>query len=459
VGSSPAELIFHNSAEVKSLGLPTGVLSCGVSQGRKRVHTRFAPIIEETRIMPRLGQSIPKYRKHKSSGQAIVEINGHRTYLGPYGTKASRLEYDRIITEWLASGRSNSFGTPAHELTVVELIIDYVRHCRSYYGTGPNSEWRRVKRVVRPVRKLYGRTLVEEFTVIQFKAVRSKLVAEGLSRSYVNASMKRVVRMFKWAAGEGQLSHSVPQSLALVPGLRRGKSAVRETEPVLPVDDRLVDATLLHLPEVVADMVRFQRLSGCRPAEVCSIRPCDVDRSAEVWEYRPGSHKTAHHGKQRVIFLGPQAQAILLRYLARDSKAPCFQPADSEVKRRAIRHQSRRTPESCGNNLGTNRKRKPTRTSGEQYTTCSYGRAITRACAKAFPVPGDIVADATAITDWKRDHHWSPNRLRHTAATSIRKRYGLEAAQVVLGHAQANVTQIYAERDFELAARVAREVG
>jgi integrase len=54
---------------------------------------------------------------------------------------------------------------------------------------------------------------------------------------------------------------------------------------------------------------------------------------------------------------------------------------------------------------------------------------------------------------------WSPNRLRHTAGTQIRKRYGLEAAQVALGHKMADVTQIYAERDLALAAKVMREVG
>ena len=54
---------------------------------------------------------------------------------------------------------------------------------------------------------------------------------------------------------------------------------------------------------------------------------------------------------------------------------------------------------------------------------------------------------------------WSPNRLRHSAGTEIRRRYGLEAAQVVLGHAKADVTQVYAERDIELARRVIQEVG
>ena len=78
---------------------------------------------------------------------------------------------------------------------------------------------------------------------------------------------------------------------------------------------------------------------------------------------------------------------------------------------------------------------------GDSYTTSSYRRAIVRACKRAG-IP-----------------QWTPNRLRHSRATELRRKYGLEAAQTVLGHAQADVTQVYAERDFELAKRVMREVG
>jgi site-specific recombinase XerC len=54
---------------------------------------------------------------------------------------------------------------------------------------------------------------------------------------------------------------------------------------------------------------------------------------------------------------------------------------------------------------------------------------------------------------------WHPNQLRHSFATEARRRFGLEAAQVSLGHAAADVTQVYAERDLTLAARVAAEIG
>jgi integrase len=410
--------------------------------------------------MPRLSQSVPKYRKHKASGQAIVEINSRRHYLGPHGTKASKLEYDRLITEWLSSGRSTSFGVPDNNVSVTEFVVDYVEYVKTYYGIGPNSELHRVTRILRTLRQLYGRTPVAEFSVLQFKAVRQKLIDEGLSRSFINASMRRIIRAFKWGVSEARVPPSVPQALAMVPGLKRGKTTARETEPVKPVADKLVDATLPHLPDVVADMVRVQRLTGCRPAEVCMIRPCDINRSVDVWEYRPQSHKTVHQGRERVIFMGPQAQTVLLRYLARDPQAHCFRPCDSEAKRRAAQHAARKTPLSCGNVPGSHRvRRKPRKSPGESYNSRSYHQAVRYGCMKAFPVPDEIAGNPEAVAKWRADHHWFPNQLRHSVATAVRKQFGLEAAQVLLGHSKADVTQVYAERDHNLAARVAREVG
>ena len=112
-----------------------------------------------------------------------------------------------------------------------------------------------------------------------------------------------------------------------------GRTAAREPKPVLPVADDLVDATLPCLPAAVADMVRFQRLTGARPGELCQLRPCDVDRSGEIWEYRPADHKTAYRGRERIVYIGPKAQQVLLPYLLRDAQANCFSPLESEQKR------------------------------------------------------------------------------------------------------------------------------
>jgi len=71
--------------------------------------------------MPRLTESKPKYRHHKATGQAVVTIAGKDHYLGPWRSKASRREYDRLTGEWLAAGRpSHPVGSP-DEITVAEL--------------------------------------------------------------------------------------------------------------------------------------------------------------------------------------------------------------------------------------------------------------------------------------------------------------------------------------------------
>lgn len=81
--------------------------------------------------MPRLIQPVPKYRLHRQSKQTVVTINGCDHPLGPHGTKASKVEYDRLISEWLASGRSTSCSAPQRDYTIVEPIADYVLYAKS----------------------------------------------------------------------------------------------------------------------------------------------------------------------------------------------------------------------------------------------------------------------------------------------------------------------------------------
>lgn len=75
-----------------------------------------------------------------------------------------------------------------------------------------------------------------------------------------------------------------------------------------PVDPALVTATLPFLTPHLQCLVELQRLTGMRPGEVCQLRLSEVNRTNEVWVYRPTQHKTAHHGKTRTIHFGPRRQ-------------------------------------------------------------------------------------------------------------------------------------------------------
>jgi integrase len=204
-------------------------------------------------------------------------------------------------------------------------------------------------------------------------------------------------------------------------------------------------------------MVRFQRLTGARPGEVCAMRAGQVKRYADakptrtrktatlplfpdelpprgekldVWEYRPPSHKTAHRGKQRVVFIGPKAQAILQEYLARAGEGRVF-----------------------------------------PYEVASYRRAIARACVRALmperlrKISRKLSAEERAELKreaalWRKAHVWSPNQLRHAAATAVSAQFGdIDAARVVLWHGSKTTTEVYSQRDLAKARDIARIVG
>lgn len=192
-------------------------------------------------------------------------------------------------------------------------------------------------------------------------------------------------------------------------------------------------------------------------SRVQGIRPCDVDRSGEVWLYRPESHKTEHHGRERIVYIGPKAQNILRPYLLRDAEAFCFCPKDSTRKQLEKRHEDRITPEKYGNLPGTNRKAVPKLKPGDCYAKDAYPRAVARGIQKANEHRKKEAEKAGAEPVLLES--WTPARLRHTAATKVRKAFGLEAAQVTLGHATADITQVCAERDSDLATEVAKKIG
>ena len=211
--------------------------------------------------------------------------------------------------------------------------------------------------------------------------------------------------MFKWGVSNELLPVEVYQAIATVPGIRHGKRDVEESEPVKPVADDVFEKTLPHLKPELADVLRFIRLTGCRPNEAYSMRPKEIDRQGEVWKYSPERHKNSTRGKKRVVMIGPQAQKIIKQYLSKDSRSYVFE----------------------------RQRQKP-------FTRYSVHSRICYACKKY------------------QIEHWSPNQLRHAKATEIRSMFDLESASVLLGHSRLNTTEIYAEKNLSKAEQIALQV-
>lgn len=390
--------------------------------------------------MPKLTRRLPSYRLHKATGYAVVTLGGRDHYLGPHGSPESLETYKRLISGWTAAGPATACATTAaspagNDLRICELLASYFEYANRYYVKDgkPTGEAANVKDATRPLQALYGMQPVARFGPAAFKAVREQMIASKLSRTVINCRMNRIRRVFKWGVENELVAPGILHALQAVASLRSGRTEARETGPVRPVPEASVAAVLNHVTPQVRAMIELQQITGMRPNEVTAMRLIDIDRSKPTWVFRPARHKTEHHGIERIIYLGPKARIILTPFLNRPDDAYLFSPKD------AVKHMRDRLrkPE------GSKKKRRinPKRGAGNRYTRRSYYRAIARACEKA----GINV--------------WGPNRLRHSAATALRKQYGIEAARVVLGHRSSAVTEVYAELDRTKAADIMAEVG
>ena len=371
--------------------------------------------------MPRWNNHIPKLRHHRATDRAVVTIDGRHVYLGRYGTPEAEAEYRRVIAEHITLGEVRAPRRPlaAPSCTIDELVLRYWRHCEQTMTEPPREKG--IKPALRRLRRMYGYVEAAAFDPPALRTLQRSMLTEPgregrtLGRKHVNSQVRRIRALFKWGVAEGLVPAAVWQALAAVPAIRMGTPGAAETDPVRPVDDATVNATLPHLHPVIADMVRLQRLTGMRPGELCRISADQIDMSGEVWMYRPQRHKTKHRGQAREIPLGPRAQAVVRPYLQRRTLgAALFSPRDRERVHSRMR---------------------------EHFDTVTYGQAIRHAC------------DRLGI------ERWSPNQLRHARATELRREFGLDAAGAVLGHARVETTQIYAERATQTALEVAAKTG
>jgi integrase len=172
--------------------------------------------------------------------------------------------------------------------------------------------------------------------------------------------------------------------------------------------------------------------------------------------YRPVLHKTAYRGKSRSIPLGPRAREVVVPFLdGREPTAFLFSPLDARRERYARMRSARKT--KVQPSQACRATDSPKKVPGVRYHTGSYAQAVKRGIEKANAARAEEAA--AGGREPVLLPHWHPNQLRHTHATEVRSKYGLEAAGAALGHTRLSVTEIYAEKNEALAMRVADEMG
>lgn len=204
------------------------------------------------------------------------------------------------------------------------------------------------------------------------------MIAGGKNcRRYINEQVSNIVRIFEHGVSLELLPPERIVALRSVKPLKPGQAKDNPPPPEATLEG--VKAILPHLTPVLAAMVRIQVSTAMRPSELFRMRPQDIDRSGDVWFYRPDSHKTAKQGKIKAVPILGDASDALTPFLFGDG--PCF-------------------VNSIGN----------------PWNKDWYHGAITRAAKRA------------------KVSHFTPYSIRRLAGQIVSDEAGLDQAAALLGH-------------------------
>ncbi|WP_200761185.1 tyrosine-type recombinase/integrase [Poriferisphaera corsica] len=381
---------------------------------------------------------------------------------------ATQSQITHLYYDWLNNEFAKLSDTPNYKQTMLteELCELYLNHSKKTY-TKNGKPTSHLSNVITAINELVARegkrpmNMMDAPALAKYRdAVIKNPKGRVRHRKTVNEYLSIIKRMYQWGREQGVVNAQTANDLQLVANLQPRRTKAKERKGVKPVAWQTVEATLPHMHKQIQDMILIMWYTGMRPQEVCVMRTKDIDTTSYkgIWVYRPHISKLDHlddhedeDNRKRVIAIGKTAQEIITPYLLPRLEKYIFDP--------------REAPNA--NNKATGR-----------YTSDSLGKALKRACDRAFfpSEPPLCREEGETIGKWRyrvgrdtglsatykahRDkHRWNLNQLRHSRATELNKHYNMEAAQVSLGHSSLNTAQIYAEKNLELAVEIARDMG
>jgi integrase len=375
---------------------------------------------------------IPKYRKNPQRNYGFVEHDGKRHRLpGKYGSPESWEAYTTFIREHCGTPVGPSPVINAGPgLTVEQLVAAFIAHAKGYYGnSGPRGEYANCRQAMKILLASHRDEAASAFGPLKLKAIQNRMAEKEQSRSYINSTVDRIRRTFRWAASEELVPIHVYQALATVKPLGMFRSKAKEKKELPPVPWEHIEPILPELSAVIAGMLYVQWHTGARALSVCEATPRQFVINGDDWEWHP-KHKEMHKGKVVVLPIGPQLQPILAPFLNRGPDEYLFNPRAARRNRRY----------------------------GVRYKTGTYRQAIQRAIGRVNKQREEEAKEA-GRTEWDQIPVWGPHGLRRAKGHAIRDKFGIEAVAAVLGHASIKAAELYSARSLELAKRIAREVG
>ncbi|WDQ16376.1 tyrosine-type recombinase/integrase [Rhodopirellula sp. P2] len=342
-------------------------------------------------------------------------MGGVEFYLGKYDSPESRAKYHELLGQYLKNGKQapekpakdNAVRLADEPVQVRHLTADFRAKVLPLHEDNA-ANFNKFSNLLDLLDALHGKELASEFGPRKLEAIRDTLVTVGIglkpkpnSRSYANAQVRKLIAIFRHGVSRELIEASRIVALEALPPLRPGQAKDNPKRTGVPLE--VIRATLPEMSKTAAAMIRIQLATAMRPSELFRMTPAMIDRSGEVWFYRPTKHKTEHHGKTKAVPLLGDALDALAPFLFGDPDDLCF----------------------------TTRLRTP-------WNKDNYRRHVERAAKRA------------------KVEHWTPYQIRHRSLQSIRDDAGPEAAQAIAGHSRMDTTEVYAKASEAKAIEAAR---
>ena len=337
-------------------------------------------------------QKRPKGKNGECRDTAKVTIvkNGiKRIYsLGRWGSQEAEKAYNQLMVQYY----SNTLEVNSDK----RLIANFLQECTNRIQEEKlvGSRKSHAKKVIAWFNELFGKKLCSELSFNMLTVFRDSILYEARKNNwtkyYANKLLCTMKRMLTDGVIKGWFDSSLLPLIQTYPSINEKLKQVR-TRSV--VDDAVVETTLKYLKQPYIDAIRIIRSACLRPNELTKIRKQDIEIKEGCWVVRVKS-KTERYGYPRIIVFTEEEQQILKKWIKEDDD---------------VLFRSR---------------------TGRPLSYFAIKFALIRAIAKARKAGENIP-------------NWTLYQLRHTAFTENVKKYGVEVASKLAGHANFNMAKLY----------------
>lgn len=319
----------------------------------------------------------------------IVKNGVKRVYsLGRWDSPEAERAYNTLMAQYY----SDTLEINSDTRLISDYLRTYLASAKVLALPGPRKTF--IKRAVSWFHELFGSKRCSELSFNMITVFRDRIIHEAKKNNWTNHYANKLFFMMKRILIDGVIQGWFDSSL--LPVIKAYPSIKERLKPSCTrtaVDDIIIQATLKYVQQPYADMIRLIRSACLRPSELIRMRKSNIIIKDDCWVVRVKS-KTEHHGYPRIIVFDTEEQRILQKWIREDDDV-LFRTKNN--------------------------------------TPCSYialKEALESALKRAKKAGEEIP-------------HWTLYQLRHTAFTENVKKYGVEVASKLAGHANFDMARMY----------------